>query len=127
MRTRFIVEIVISLLFVFISTYFVYGYLKSTIAFWDAQNIWSVILALGWIIVSMGYYNQGFIIRSKHSTENVSILLPIAVFFIQCILFIKGIYYKDWSLIWGALVVNSGVVFCLYNIAINKGFSRKRS
>ncbi len=126
MKSRFLVESIISLLFVFISTYFVYNYLQKSTDFWNAQNIWSLVLAIGWIIVSMGYYHQGWLIHSGHNTKNVSVLLPTAVFFIQCILFIKGIYYKDWSLIWGALVVNSGVLFCLYEIVKNHGLSFRR-
>lgn len=124
MKKKLILEIIISILFVFVGTFFVYGYLKSSSSFWDVQNIWSIILALGWVIVSMGYYHQGFLIHKNHNAKNVSALLPTAVFFIQCILFIKGIYYNDWSLIWGALVVNSGVSFCLYHIIKYHNFSK---
>ena len=116
MKNKAILETIISVLFVFVGTYFVYGYLKSISSFWDAQNTWSVVMAVGWVIVSLGYYHQGWIIHKGHNAKNVSPLLPTAVFFIQCILFIKGIYYHDWSLTWGALVVNSGVSFCLYHI-----------
>ena len=57
------------------------------------------------------------LVREARSDRNVSVLLPIVVFFVQCILFVKGVYYRDWSLVWGALVVNSGVVFSFYQIA----------
>jgi len=73
-------------------------------------------LALGWVIVSLGYYHQGWLVHKSKSAEHVSIVLPVAVFMVQCILFVKGIYYKDWSLILGAVMVNSGVVFSLYQI-----------
>ena len=125
MKNKFILETIISILFVFVGTYFVYGYLKSIPSFWDAQNIWSIVLALGWIMVSIGYYHQGWLIHLGHDTKNISILLPATVFFVQCVLFIKGIYYNDWSLFWGALIVNSGVSFYLYQIAKNRNFLRK--
>jgi hypothetical protein len=109
-------EIILSLLFVIGSTVFVYGRLAGFSIFWTSQTIWSVILALGWIVVSLGYYNQGWIVHRRKSADGVSIVLPIAVFIVQCILFVKGIFYKDWSLITGAVMVNSGVVFSLYQI-----------
>ncbi len=77
---------------------------------------WSVILAFGWIVVSLGYYHQGWLVHKSKSAEHVSVVLPIAVFLVQCILFVKGIYYHDWSLILGAIMVNSGVIFSLYQI-----------
>lgn len=120
MKKKLVFEIILSLGFVLIPTYFIYKYLKQFSYFWDAQNIWSLVLAVGWIIVSFGYFHQGFLVHKNHSAKGVSVWLPTAVFFIQCILFIKGIYYKDWSLIWGALVVNSGVTFSLYHILKNK-------
>ena len=115
-QTKLFLEIIFSIAFVLVGTYFVYGQLEFVNSFWNAQSIWSVILSIGWIIVSLGYFHQGWLIHEKRNAHNVSALLPIAVFFIQCILFVKGIYYHDWSLIWGALVVNSGVVFSLYHI-----------
>ncbi|HEY4505214.1 MAG TPA: hypothetical protein VJG67_00785 [Candidatus Paceibacterota bacterium] len=115
-QTKLFLEIIFSIAFVLVGTYFVYGQLEFVNSFWNAQSIWSSILAIGWIIVSLGYFHQGWLIHEKRNAHNVSALLPIAVFFIQCILFVKGIYYHDWSLIWGALVVNSGVVFSLYHI-----------
>lgn len=116
MKNKILFESTLSVLFVFVGTYFVYGYLKPVTYFWDAQNIWSLILAIGWTVVSLGYYHQGWLIHKSHDTSNVSIVLPIAVFFIQCILFIKGVHYSDWSLIWGAMIVNSGVSFSIYHI-----------
>ena len=71
---------------------------------------------LGWIIVSAGYYHQGWLVRKDHSSAHVSLVLPVAVFFVQCILFVKGIYFDDWSLVAGAVLVNSGVCFSIYNI-----------
>lgn len=109
-------EILASVLFVIVSTFFTYKYLSRFSIFWDSQVIWSGILALGWVIVFLGYYNQGQLVRKSKSAEHVSLMLPSAAFIVQCILFIKGIYYHDWSLIFGAVLVNSGVVFSLYQI-----------
>lgn len=120
MKKKLIFEIILSLAIVLVPTYFIYNRLIIIPAFWNTQSFWSIVLAIGWIIVSLGYYHQGWLIHSGHNTKNVSVFLPTAVFFIQCILFVKGVYYKDWSLIWGALVVNSGVLFCLYNIIKSK-------
>ena len=69
-----------------------------------------------WGIVAVGYYHQGWLIHLRKSSQGVSAFLPIAVFLVQCILFVKGIYYHDWALIFGAVTVNSGVVFDLYQI-----------
>lgn len=116
MKRKLIFEIILSVAFVFVGTYLTYGYLSHTPDFWNAQSAWSIILAIGWIVVATGYFHQGLLIHKEHSAKHVSLWLPVAVFFIQCILFIKGIYYDDWSLLWGALVVNTGVVFSIYHI-----------
>ncbi len=73
-------------------------------------------LAIGWVIVSAGYFHQGWLVRKDGSSDHVSILLPSVVFLVQCVLFVKGVYYADWSLIAGAIMVNTGVLFSLYNI-----------
>lgn len=109
-------EIILSVVFVFVSTYFVYTRLAGLESFWSTQTLWSTVLAICWVIVALGYYHQGWLIRTKNKADDVSIILPIAVFIVQCILFVKGIYYHDWSLIWGAVVVNSGVVFSFSQI-----------
>lgn len=114
---KIVLEILLCAGLVFIPTFFVYSYLKGFPSFWNAQFVWSVILAAGWVLVATGYYNQGWLVKTDHTSKDVSIILPITVFIVQCVLFVKGIYYHDWSLIWGALVVNSGVVFSLYQIA----------
>ena len=119
-RITFIIEVILSTIVVFIPTFFVYKYLSTVTSFWESQVFWSLILAIGWVVVALGYYHQGWLVHTDHSIKNVSVFLPIAVFFIQCILFVKGVYYKDWSLIWGALVVNSGVIFSLYQIVKNR-------
>jgi hypothetical protein len=93
-----------------------YAQLKGIPSFWNAQFFWNLILAGCWVVVSSGYYHQGWMVRSKGHADNISFFLPCAVFLVQCILFVKGIYYSDWTLIWGALVVNSGVLFSLYQI-----------
>ncbi len=109
-------EIIASIIFVFVSTFFVYKYLSGVGAFWDSQMFWSVILTLGLSVVSFGYYHQGSIVHKNKSAKGISTVLPFAAFTVQCILFVKGIYYHDWSLIIGAVLVNSGVVFSLYQI-----------
>ncbi|KND48896.1 MAG: hypothetical protein AB200_00515 [Parcubacteria bacterium C7867-005] len=109
-------EILFSALFVALSTIFIYGRLIGFDVFWNSQFLWSVILSIGWVVVALGYYHQGWLVHTSRSADHVSVVLPTAVFIVQCILFIKGIYYGDWSLIIGAVMVNSGVVFSLYQI-----------
>ena len=113
---KLLIEILLSVLFVFGATFVVYNFLAGVSPFWNTQLIWSIVLAVGWAIVAAGYYHQGWLVHTKKSSTNVSLILPTAVFFIQCVLFVKGIYYHDWSLVWGAVIVNSGVVFSLYQI-----------
>lgn len=109
-------EIVATLAFVLGGTLLVYGQLKKYPAFWDAQMLWSIVLIIGWIVVAAGYYRQGWLIHHNHSARNLSLLLPSAVFLVQCLLFIKGIHFRDWSLVVGSLIMNSGVTFSLYQI-----------
>lgn len=117
---KLILEIVGSVALVLIPTYFVYKQFAPLPEFWNAQFAWSIALVICWIIVAAGYYHQGWLVHRTHYAEDVSIILPIAVFFVQCILFVKGIYYRDFSLIIGAILVNSGVFFSMYNILKNK-------
>ena len=109
-------EILITAGFVLAGTFLAYTWLQTNAQFWDAQTVWSAILMLGWVIVASGYYHQGWLVHKGHTALLVSVVLPSAVFVVQCILFIKGIFFHDWSLIFGAIVVNSGVVFSLYQI-----------
>ncbi len=109
-------EILASVVFVLGGTFLVYGQLESNAAFWDAQSIWSIALIICWTMVAAGYYYQGWVIHHGHTSTNISAVLPSIVFTVQCILFVKGIFFHDWSLILGSLMVNSGVVFCLYQI-----------
>ncbi|MDO8474496.1 MAG: hypothetical protein Q7S62_03080 [bacterium] len=117
---KLLIEITLSAVIVFGLTFIAYNFLAGISPFWNTQFIWSVVLAVGWAIVAAGYYHQGWLVYTQKSSANVSIVLPIAVFFIQCVLFVKGIYYQDWSLVWGAVIVNSGVVFSLYQIMRQK-------
>ncbi len=119
------IEILAALIFVVLCTAFIYNRLSTFGSFWNAQFMWSVILALGWIMVSIGYYHQGSMVRNGKNAANVSLALPTIVFIVQCILFVKGIYYGDWSLIFGAIVVNSGVVFNIYQITRVRYFPKK--
>lgn len=113
---KIIIEVIISIAFVTVSTFFVYGRLENVMLFWNTQSLWSIALALCWIVVAAGYVHQGWLVHTQKTAKDVSLVLPSAVFLVQCILFVKGIYYHDWSLIWGAMVVNSGVVFSVYQI-----------
>ena len=113
---KFIIEFFVSVLIILIPTFVVYYFLKGVPSFWEEQFLWSVVLAIGWVIVAAGYYHQGWLVHRTGNSADVSIVLPATVFFVQCVLFVKGIHYNDWSLVWGALVVNSGVVFSSYNI-----------
>lgn len=116
MKQRTFFEVLGATLTVLIPTAVIVSYLSGVELFWSAQAVWSVILAVGWAIVAGGYFHQGWLARSSADVSDVSLLLPCAVFVVQCVLFVKGVYYADWSLIWGALVVNSGVLFSIYNI-----------
>lgn len=109
-------SVLASIVFVLGATFIVYSKLQPIDSFWDAQFWWSIGLIACWIVVASGYYHQGWLVRKQSSAKNVSVVLPMAVFCVQCILFVKGIFYDDWSLILGALLVNSGVLFSLYNI-----------
>ena len=117
---RYSLEILASLLVVAVLTVLTYSQLVRFDIFWNVQLFWSYALIVCWIIVAAGYYHQGWLVRRDHSATHVSIILPIAVFFVQCILFVKGIYFKDWSLVVGAVLVNSGVLFSIYNILKNR-------
>ncbi|HXF44414.1 MAG TPA: hypothetical protein VNK70_03055 [Candidatus Paceibacterota bacterium] len=116
MKGKVVIEIILSIAAVLVPTFLIYGELAGFDGFWDAQNLWSVALITLWTIVALGYYHQGWLVHKKQKADEVSIVLPLAVFFVQCVLFVKGIYYGDWSLAGGALIVNSGVFFSLYNI-----------
>ena len=116
MKTKLILETIGSALLVFLSTAFVYSRLMGVSSFWNAQFFWNTVLAAGWIIVAIGYYHQGWLVHMRKNADEVSVVLPTAVFFVQCILFVKGIYYRDWALVLGAVIVNSGVLFSLYQI-----------
>ncbi len=118
MRKIYLEILSVTALVVF-ATYFVYGRLADFNIFWNSQFIWSVGLMVCWVVVAFGYYHQGWLVRTSKSADHVSLVLPVAVFIVQCILFVKGIYYGDWSLIAGAVLVNSGVSFSIYQIIRN--------
>lgn len=119
-------EVLAITLFVVATTFFLYRYLLPMEFFWSAQNLWSAILALGWVIVTIGYYHQGWMIQKGGGADHVSLLLPSAVFIVQCVLFIKGVFYNDWSLVSGSVMVNSGVLFSIYQIVRHRYFSSGR-
>lgn len=110
-------ELVISIVFVLGGSALTYSFLANESYFWNAQRVWSVALIIGWSVVSFEYFRQGWMIHRARTAVNVSAILPATVFAMQCVLFIKGVYFGDWSLVIGALIVNSGVVFTLYQIA----------
>ncbi len=113
-------ETILIALFVVGSTAVMYGLLRSTVVFWNAQIFWNATLLLCWTIVAFGYYRQGWIVHRAKNSSHVSLLLPMVVFLVQCILFVKGVYYKDYAFIVGAVLVNSGVVFDIYQIILNR-------
>lgn len=115
-----VIEIVVVTLFVIGGTLLAYSFLSDLPEFWNAQDVWSIILAAGWVVVSLGYFHQGWLVHRSKSSAHVSALLPAVVFVVQCVLFVKGVYYGDWSLIAGAIMVNTGVVFSLYQIFTNR-------
>lgn len=109
-------EILIAIIFIVLGTFFVYNFLFGVQSFWHSQNIWTAGLLVGWCIVAGGYWNQGWMVRESKSATHVSLILPINVFIVQCILFVKGVYYQDVALIFGAIIVNSAVIFNIYQI-----------
>ncbi len=113
---RLHVEILLGIVFVAGGTLVIYNFLAPVGAFWSAQNLWSTALIVCWSIVAGGYWRQGWVVYKAKSSTHVSLLLSGAVFLVQCILFVKGIFYKDISLVIGAVLVNSGVVFNMYQI-----------
>ena len=113
---KFFLEIILVAVFVIGGTLIIYHYLAGIAGFWNAQIFWSLVLLICWIVVAFGYCRQGWLVRKAKSASHVSVLLPIVVFVVQCILFVKGIYYNDFALIDGAVLVNCGVVFDLYQI-----------
>lgn len=120
---RIVILIMTSFAFVIGGTLIIYSRLSTIDIFWDSQTIWNFLLALCWIVVAFGYFHQGWLVRSGHTVQHVSTILPATVFVVQCILFIKGVYYGDWALMFGAVVVNSGTVFALYHILKTKRLS----
>lgn len=113
---KFFTELIVVIIVVVLGTWIVYWYLADVGSFWSAQHFWSLALMVCWTVVALGYYHQGWIIHRDRSAKHVSKILPATVVLVQCILFVKGIYYKDWSLVIGAVLVNSGVIFNLYQI-----------
>jgi len=109
-------EILISIVFVLGGTFLAYSWLAQSAYFWDAQRMWSVGLIIGWTVFSVEYFRQGWILHHARTSVNISVLLPSTYFVMQCILFVKGVFFNDWSLVVSALIVNSGVVFYLYQI-----------
>ncbi|MCX6815326.1 MAG: hypothetical protein NT120_00555 [Candidatus Aenigmarchaeota archaeon] len=80
------------------------------------HELWNIILLLCCIIVAYGYLHQGEKVRKSGNYDNVSVRLPLAVLAAQCILFSKGLFYSDWPLYIGAVVVNSAVLYELLQI-----------
>ncbi|MEK7479131.1 MAG: hypothetical protein AAB634_01165 [Patescibacteria group bacterium] len=110
------VEVALAIIFVVASTLVMFRWLSGIAEFWNTQIFWNTTLIICWVIVAFGYYRQGWIVRKAQSASHVSVMLPTVVFIVQCILFVKGIYYNDPALIVGAVMVNCGVVFNLYQI-----------
>lgn len=113
---KVVLEILAGIAFVLVGTYVAYGYLAQYSEFWQSQEVWSTVLVVLWAVVASGYFHQGWLVYKGKSADHVSLILPAVVFLVQCVLFVKGVFYDDWSLIAGALMVNSGVTFSLYHI-----------
>ena len=109
-----------SMVLVLGGTYVAYGWLAHSAAFWDAQSIWSIGLIIGWGVVAIEYYRQGWMIHHARTLVNVDALLPSTIFVMECILFVKGVFFDDWSMVVSALIVNSGIAFYLYQIIMIK-------
>lgn len=119
-------EVLLITLFVALATFFISHKLSPLGFFWSAQNLWSIVLAIGWVMVALGYYHQGYMVYKSNNSDHVSLVLPCAVFVVQCVLFVKGVFYNDWSLMAGAVTVNSGVLFSIYQIVRHRYFSLGR-
>ncbi len=109
-------EVALGVAFVAGASFIAYNLLAQNAAFWNSQGFWNGALLACWAVVALSYYRQGAIIRKAKSASHVSILLPFVVFFVQCILFVKGVHYRDYALVIGAVLVNCGVVFEMYQI-----------
>lgn len=109
-------EILFGAMSVLLGTFIAFRLLSGVDSFWTIQNFWSIALIGCWVIVAGGYWRQGAIVLKAKSATHVSLILPFAVFLVQCILFVKGIYYHDVALVVGAVLVNSAVVFDIYQI-----------
>lgn len=109
-------EILVSVVVVLGGTYLVYNGLAHNAYFWDAQRIWGMGLIVGWTVLSIEYFRQGWIIHHARTSANISVLMPSTYFILQCILFYKGVFFNDWTIIISSLIVNSGVVFYLYQV-----------
>lgn len=110
-------EILASVIFVVGGTALLYVWLSETSGFWNAQRLWSIALIAGYAVVAFEYFRYGWLIHHSRTTANISPFLTLSIFAMQCILFVKGIFFGDWSLVAGTLMVNSGVVFTLYQTA----------
>lgn len=91
-----------------------YWWLAEVAGFWGAQDLWSIALLMGYSILSFEYFRHGWMIHHARTSANISPILTLSVFALQCVLFVKGVYFEDWSLIAGALILNCGIVFTLY-------------
>ena len=88
---RLYIEVFVGIVFVAIGTVIGYNVLAPVDSFWSSQNIWSIALILCWCVVASGYWHQGLVVYKAKSSTHVSLALAIAVFIVQCILFVKGI------------------------------------
>jgi hypothetical protein len=81
-----------------------------------AQGFWNAALIITSVAVALGHWRQGMIVYKAKSATHLSLALPCAVFVVQIILFIKGIYYRDLALIISAVVVSAAVLFDICQI-----------
>ena len=114
-------EILASVIFVLGGTFLAYGQLSDTAAFWNAQSVWSTALIVSWTLIAAAYYYEGWLIHHGRSQANISAVTLSAHLRRAMHSFIKGIFFNDWSLVFGALLVNSGVVFVSTRSVKEKG------
>ena len=121
-------EILASIVFVLGGTAFMWSWLSDMPDFWDEQRLWSFALITGYTIVSFEYFRQGWKIHHARSPANISTTLTTTIMLMQCVLFVKGVYFGDWSLIVGALIYNCGVIFLLYQtIKTSERYARMKA
>ena len=87
--------------------------------------LWSALLIICAPFVAYGYFHQGRLVKKTGITKNISVRLPLIVFFLQFSLGAKGVYYRDYSVIFNSVCVDSMVVYYLAQIFFAKRRERR--